>query len=120
MFGSTWLMSTWLKDNTSMQSKWFVCFMCQLSVGCLTCGFQYQNCLRKFYNNKDLNALQYLARAYFEAGRMDDCKNTLVKAIHIAPNNTALWFNMALAQEQYATTILNRKDKSVLAEVRKA
>jgi len=71
----------------------------------------YQNCLKKFYNNTDSNILLYLARAFFEAGRIDECKNTLLQAIHIKPQNLLLWFNLALAQENFAVRVLQKDEK---------
>eukprot|EP00027_Filamoeba_sp_ATCC50430_P019560 CAMPEP_0168540906 /NCGR_PEP_ID=MMETSP0413-20121227/529_1 /TAXON_ID=136452 /ORGANISM="Filamoeba nolandi, Strain NC-AS-23-1" /LENGTH=835 /DNA_ID=CAMNT_0008570677 /DNA_START=98 /DNA_END=2605 /DNA_ORIENTATION=+ len=79
----------------------------------------YQKCLKKFHFNKDVTVLMLLARAYFVAGRMEECKQTIVKAIHIQPENKAFWFNLALAQEQFATEIL-RREKKTSADVKKA
>jgi RNA polymerase-associated protein CTR9 len=80
---------------------------------------QYEHCLKKFYNNKDPTVLLYLAKANFEAGKMQDCKEVLQKAIHLTPSNNALWFNLALCQEQYSASVL-RKSKASVAEVKKA
>jgi len=81
----------------------------------------YQNCLKKFYFNKDTNIMLFLARAFFESQRFEECKSTLQKALHLSPHSKSLWFNLALTQEQYATGIL-RKDKKQqsLYEIRKA
>ena len=40
---------------------------------------QYENCLRKFYNFHNTELLLYLARAYFKCGRLQECKQTLLK-----------------------------------------
>lgn len=40
---------------------------------------QYENCLRKFYNFHNTEVLLYLSRAYFKAGRLLECKQTLLK-----------------------------------------
>ena len=40
---------------------------------------QYENCLRKFYRHHHVEVLQYLARAYFKAGKLKEAKMTLLK-----------------------------------------
>jgi RNA polymerase-associated protein CTR9 len=40
---------------------------------------QYENCLRKFYKHHHVEVLQYLARAYFKAGKLKEAKMTLLK-----------------------------------------
>jgi RNA polymerase-associated protein CTR9 len=62
----------------------------------------YQTCLRDFYNNSDATVLLYLAKAYFEDGRLDECKTTLQKAIRLTPWNVDLWYNLALALKDNA------------------
>lgn len=64
-------------------------------------SFQYQNCLKTFYENKDPEVLQCLARAYFEWHKMDECKQALQRAIHSDPTNQGLWFDLALTQHKY-------------------
>jgi RNA polymerase-associated protein CTR9 len=77
--------------------------------------------LKKFYYNKDANILLFLARAYFESQRYEECKSTLSKALHLSPHSKSLWFNIALCQEQYALGILKKeKSKQTIAELRKA
>ena len=52
-----------------------------------TCS-QYENALRKFYNFHNTEVLLYLARAYFKCGRLQECKQTLLKVrILIVPFN---------------------------------
>eukprot|EP01114_Cavostelium_apophysatum_P004221 TRINITY_DN1439_c0_g2_i1.p1 TRINITY_DN1439_c0_g2~~TRINITY_DN1439_c0_g2_i1.p1 ORF type:complete len:1096 (-),score=375.65 TRINITY_DN1439_c0_g2_i1:61-3174(-) len=79
----------------------------------------YQKCLKQFYNNKDATVLTYLAKAYFEGGKMEECRQTLLKTLHIAPANKITWFNLALAQEQHAASIL-RTEKRTLNDIKKA
>jgi len=79
----------------------------------------YQNCLKKFYNNNDSNILLFLARAYFEAGMIEECEKSLIKAIHIKPQNLVLWFNLALAQEAFAIRAI-QKEKRTADEIQKA
>lgn len=70
----------------------------------------YQNCSKKFFYNKDTTLLLFIARAFFETGKLEDCKDVLQKAIHIAPQNKALWFHLAQTMEQYSIESL-RKEK---------
>ncbi|XP_011403140.1 PREDICTED: RNA polymerase-associated protein CTR9 homolog [Amphimedon queenslandica] len=76
----------------------------------------YENCLGKFYNFHNTEVLLYLARAYFKAGRILDCKTTLIKARHIAPHDSLLLFNLALVQRWSASSTLKNL-QSTLADV---
>ena len=77
---------------------------------------QYENCLRKFYNFHNTEILLYLARAYFKCGRLSDCRQTLLKARHISPNDSLLLFNLALVEQRSAMTVL-KDEMSSLSEV---
>jgi len=72
----------------------------------------YQTCLRDFYNNSDANVLLYLAKAYFEDGRLEECKSTLQKAIRLTPWNVDLWYNLALALKENAIKLSNTNTNS--------
>ncbi|CAH3158758.1 unnamed protein product [Porites lobata] len=76
----------------------------------------YENCLRKFFKHHNVEVLLYLARAYFKAGKMKECKQVLLKARHIAPNDTVMLFNISLVQQRLATAIL-KAEKSPLKVV---
>ncbi|XP_015748748.1 PREDICTED: RNA polymerase-associated protein CTR9 homolog [Acropora digitifera] len=76
----------------------------------------YENCLRKFFKHHNVEVLLYLARAYFKAAKMKECKQVLLKARHIAPNDTILLFNISLVQQRLATAIL-KAEKSPLRVV---
>ena len=58
----------------------------------------------------------YLARAYYKAGKLRECKQTLLRARHVAPNDTVLLYNISLVQQKLATSIL-RDEKSNLKMV---
>ncbi|PRP77258.1 hypothetical protein PROFUN_14470 [Planoprotostelium fungivorum] len=73
----------------------------------------YQKCLSTFYQNKDPALLLYLSKALFEEGRHQECRQVLMKAIHLSPNNKALWFNIALSFETNAVDILKNKKKTL-------
>lgn len=40
---------------------------------------QYENCLKKFYKYQNTEVLLYLARALFKCGKLQDCKQMLLK-----------------------------------------
>ena len=50
------------------EMTWIFCF-----------SWQYENCLRKFFKHHNVEVLLYLARAYFKAGKMKECKQVLLK-----------------------------------------
>jgi len=58
----------------------------------------------------------YLARAYYKCGKLRECKQTLVKARHISPDDTVLLYNVSLVQQKLATAIL-KDEKSNLKAV---
>ncbi|XP_029438607.1 RNA polymerase-associated protein CTR9 homolog [Rhinatrema bivittatum] len=76
----------------------------------------YENCLRKFYKHQNTEVLLYLARALFKCGKLQECKQTLLKARHVAPSDTVLMFNVALVLQRLATSVL-KDEKSNLREV---
>ncbi|KAI8783785.1 RNA polymerase-associated protein CTR9 [Biomphalaria glabrata] len=76
----------------------------------------YENCLKKFFKCHNMEVMMYLARAYFKCGKLAECKQTLLKARHVAPNDTVLLYNIALVQQKLATMIL-KDEKSNLKKV---
>uniref|UniRef100_A0A1B6K9J5 Uncharacterized protein n=2 Tax=Graphocephala atropunctata TaxID=36148 RepID=A0A1B6K9J5_9HEMI len=79
----------------------------------------YENCLRKFYKYHHVEVLQYLARAYFKAGKLKEAKITLLKARRVAPQDTVLLYNIALVLQRLAMQIL-KDEKSTLHTVLQA
>ncbi|XP_057998658.1 protein CTR9 homolog [Hevea brasiliensis] len=77
----------------------------------------YQNCLRKFYYNTDSQILLYLARTHYEAEQWQDCKKTLLRAIHLAPSNYILRFDAGVAMQKFSASTL-QKTKRTVDEVR--
>ncbi|KAL0904760.1 hypothetical protein M5K25_026909 [Dendrobium thyrsiflorum] len=77
----------------------------------------YQNCLRKFYYNTDSQVLLYLARTHYEAEQWQDCKRTLLRAIHLAPSNYTLRFDAGVAMQKFSASTL-QKSKRTADEVR--
>uniref|UniRef100_A0AAZ3PFZ0 Ctr9, Paf1/RNA polymerase II complex component, homolog n=1 Tax=Oncorhynchus tshawytscha TaxID=74940 RepID=A0AAZ3PFZ0_ONCTS len=76
----------------------------------------YENCLKKFYKHQNTEVLLYLARALFKCGKLQECKQTLLKARHVAPSDTVLMFNVALVLQRLATLVL-KDEKSNLKAV---
>ncbi|RWS11596.1 RNA polymerase-associated protein CTR9-like protein [Dinothrombium tinctorium] len=66
----------------------------------------YENCLKKFYRFNNVEILQYLARAYFKSGKLRECKNVLLKARRVAPQDTVILYNLALVLQRLATQVL--------------
>lgn len=79
----------------------------------------YENCLKKFFKHHNVEVMQYLARAYFRAGKLNEAKNVLLKARRVAPQDTVLLFNIALVLQRLAMQIL-KDEKSVLSVVLQA
>ncbi|KAL2624333.1 hypothetical protein R1flu_008578 [Riccia fluitans] len=79
----------------------------------------YQNCLRRFYYNTESHILLYLARTHYEAEQWQDCKRTLLRAIHLVPSNYTLRFDAAIAMQKFSTAILQRP-KRTADEVRQS
>merc|ERR1712013_668917 len=79
----------------------------------------YENCLKKFFKHPNVEVLQYLARAYFKAGKMKEAKMTLLKARRVAPHDTVVLYNIALILHKLANQLL-RDEKSTLTEVLQA
>lgn len=79
----------------------------------------YENCLKKFFKHHNVEVMQYLARAYFRAGKLNEAKTVLLKARRVAPQDTVLLFNIALVLQRLAMQIL-KDEKSVLSEVLQA
>ncbi|KAJ4947440.1 hypothetical protein JOQ06_009475 [Pogonophryne albipinna] len=76
----------------------------------------YENCLKKFFKYQNTEVLLYLARALFKCGKLQDCKQMLLKARHVAPSDTVLMFNVALVLQRLATLVL-KDEKSNLKAV---
>lgn len=80
---------------------------------------QYQNCLRRFFYNTDSNVLLYLARTHYEAEQWQDCKRTLLRAIHLAPSNYTLRFDAGVTLQKFSASTL-QKTKRTVEEVNNA
>lgn len=77
----------------------------------------YQNCLRKFFCSTDSQVLLYLARTHYEAKQWQECKRSLLRAIHLSPSNYTLRFNLGVVMQKYSEFLLN-KEKRTADEMR--
>ncbi|VDO03599.1 unnamed protein product [Rodentolepis nana] len=75
----------------------------------------YENCIRKFKKDNDTELLLYLARAYFKANQLKECKSVLLKARHVKPWDPLLTFNLALVQKRMAVLVLKDEASSFAA-----
>lgn len=76
----------------------------------------FENCCRKFGKQNSTEVLTYLARAYYESGKLLECKKVLLKARKVQPNDPILLFNLALVLQQLAMKVLE-DSKSILSTV---
>ncbi|XP_071957066.1 RNA polymerase-associated protein CTR9 homolog [Antedon mediterranea] len=76
----------------------------------------YENCIKKFYKHHNVEVLLYLARAYFKAGKLRECKYSLLKARRVSPHDSVLLYNLALVLQRIATSVL-KDEKSNLKTV---
>uniref|UniRef100_A0A0N5AFT6 TPR_REGION domain-containing protein n=1 Tax=Syphacia muris TaxID=451379 RepID=A0A0N5AFT6_9BILA len=76
----------------------------------------YDNCMKKFRKFNHIALLQYLARAYYKAGKLVECKQILEKAACEAPDNLLIKFNHAFTLKKLAMQML-KDDKSSLEMV---
>lgn len=58
----------------------------------------YENCIKKFFKSCNVEVMLYWARALFKANQLNECKALLIKARHVAPNDTVLMHNLAHVQ----------------------
>lgn len=74
---------------------------------------QYENCLRKFFYNTDSQVLLYLARTHYEAEQWQECKKTLLRAIHLAPSNYTLRFDAGVTLQKFSASTLQKTKRTV-------
>lgn len=96
--GSIWLTSTWSRSSTSALCRWWGrAVIWDVNIGVFVCfgvfehfyfTLQYENCLKKFYKYQNTEVLLYLARALFKCGKLQECKQMLLK---VSPRKNDLW-----------------------------
>lgn len=72
----------------------------------------YQNCLRKFFYNTDSQILLYLARTHYEAEQWQECKKTLLRAIHLTPSNYTFRFDLGAVMQKSSSSTLQKKKRT--------
>ncbi|KAK4415751.1 protein CTR9 [Sesamum alatum] len=72
-----------------------------------------QNCLRKFNYNTESQVLLYLARLHCETQQWQDCRKTLLRAIHLAPSNYTLRFGVGVAIQKSSALTLHKTTRTV-------
>jgi len=53
-----------------------------------------------------------MARAYYDWDHLQECKRTLLRALHLRPTDQRLRFDVALALQEFAYRTLNRQSKA--------
>ncbi|KAL4083952.1 hypothetical protein QTP88_029268 [Uroleucon formosanum] len=79
----------------------------------------YKNCIKKFFKHDNVDVLQYLARAYFKAGKLKEAKTVFSKVRRVAPQDKVIIYNIALVLQKLAAQIL-KDENSNLKDVLKA
>ncbi|GJP49352.1 hypothetical protein CLOM_g8574 [Closterium sp. NIES-68] len=88
----------------------------------------YEKTLKRFFasgavgtggsEGTHLRALSYMARAQYDADQLAQCRRSLLLAMHVAPSNAALRFNVAVALQKMAVTVL-KQEKRTAEQIRK-
>ncbi|CAI5957850.1 unnamed protein product [Closterium sp. NIES-65] len=84
---------------------------------------QYEKTLKRFFASGAVGAsgaegfhlrtLSYMARcAQYDADQLAQCRRSLLLAVHVAPNNAALRFNVAVALQKMAVTVLKQEKRT--------
>lgn len=63
----------------------------------------------KLHNHKNAQVLLYMARAHHDAGDHLPAKRVLLKALHLAPADTKVRFNLAFVLQEWAVKVFKRK-----------
>ncbi|KAK0417353.1 hypothetical protein QR680_012959 [Steinernema hermaphroditum] len=75
----------------------------------------YTNCMNKFGKQNDAQMLMYLARAYFKADKLQECRECLEKALCEAPDNLQITFNLANVLQKLSMQVLQDSKSSLEA-----
>jgi RNA polymerase-associated protein CTR9 len=76
----------------------------------------YETCSKKYFGHRNVFLLIYIARACYLLGKKDKNSSILLKAISylersikIRPQEDAIWFNLALCQQELASIVLHQE-----------
>jgi tetratricopeptide (TPR) repeat protein len=61
-----------------------------------------------------------LARAHYDGERYDETIRTLQRALHIEPQNSLLWYDLAITLYSAADVLLQKGNKASSADAKKA
>ncbi|KAK0406995.1 hypothetical protein QR680_018937 [Steinernema hermaphroditum] len=75
----------------------------------------YTNCMNKFGKQNDAQMLMYLARAYFKANKLKECRECLERALCEAPDNLQITFNLANVLQKLSMQVLQDSKSSLEA-----
>uniref|UniRef100_A0A5S6QAZ3 TPR_REGION domain-containing protein n=1 Tax=Trichuris muris TaxID=70415 RepID=A0A5S6QAZ3_TRIMR len=81
----------------------------------------YENGIKKFGFENNVEVLLYLGRAYFRADKVNECKSVLLKARYLAPFDPLILYNLSLTLQAFAFRELQNQNsylKEVLGAVR--
>ena len=73
----------------------------------------YGNCLKKHYDDNDVQLMQFQARACFKASKFAECRQVLLKAMHIAPADEVVRYNTGVATMKLAEQMLRSVDATL-------
>eukprot|EP00882_Tetradesmus_deserticola_P012382 GHRQ01013123.1.p1 GENE.GHRQ01013123.1~~GHRQ01013123.1.p1 ORF type:complete len:722 (+),score=423.52 GHRQ01013123.1:290-2455(+) len=63
----------------------------------------------KLHNHKNAQVLLYMARAHHDAGDHLAAKRALLRALHLAPSDIKIRFNLAFVLQEWAVKVFKRK-----------
>uniref|UniRef100_A0A915NCG6 RNA polymerase-associated protein CTR9 n=1 Tax=Meloidogyne javanica TaxID=6303 RepID=A0A915NCG6_MELJA len=66
----------------------------------------YKNCMTKFDRNNDIQLMGYIARAYWKAGKIIECREYIEKILKEEPDKLVHQFNHAVVLQRMATQVL--------------
>ncbi|KAL7074104.1 hypothetical protein ACQ4LE_006593 [Meloidogyne hapla] len=66
----------------------------------------YKNCMTKFDRNNDIQLMGYIARAYWKAGKIIECREYVEKILKEEPDKLVHQFNHAVVLQKMATQVL--------------
>lgn len=75
----------------------------------------YENCAKKFYKHTHTELLTYLIRALARANRLVECRNTLLKLRHVAPDDPVCMYNLAVVQRRLSKQVMPDEKSSLRA-----
>eukprot|EP01080_Neovahlkampfia_damariscottae_P000686 gene686-8938_t len=76
----------------------------------------YESCLKKFYENKNIEILIFIAKTHYLANELKESKIYLQKALKLDPNNYQLWYNLGIIHMDVTNSLLKKKTVSDATE----